>query len=77
MTSYQLNIAIRHLADINDFPNDTEILEDFSIVLICEKNKTREIRISSQLGLTKWKWLSIDSHGLLPLNLWNSVSVNW
>lgn len=73
------NTAIRELVNIDDFPNYTEILKALIIVLFCEENKTKskEIRIGSQLGLIKWKWLSTDSHGLLPLYLWDPASVSW
>lgn len=80
MASYQVNnTVITELADLDDFPNYTEIKKALSIVSFCNENKTKPqaIGISSQSVFTKWEWLSIDYHRLLPPHLWDLVSVNW
>lgn len=56
MASYWVNNKIiTELADLDDFPNYTEIKNTLGIVLFCNKNKTKTwaIGINSQFKLDK------------------------
>lgn len=56
MASYRVNnTVITELADLDDFPNYTEIKDALSIVSFCSENKTKTkaVGINPQFGLHK------------------------